>query len=169
MSEKNYRYEIAAQVIEGLANHGYSMQDFAQFVRELGEREELVSTNPIAGNKNDMDLQKHVTSIMHEIGIPAHINGYKYLRSAICEAITDSTLLESVTKALYPKVANQFNTTTVRVERSIRHAIEVAWDRGNLDVFQEYFGYTVSEIKGRPTNSEFIAMIVDHIKIEQHL
>lgn len=112
-------------------------------------------------------LEKVVTEIIHEIGIPAHIKGYQYLREAILLTIEDMDIINAVTKVLYPEVAKKFNTTPSRVERAIRHAIEVAWDRGDVEVLQKFFGYTVSNIKGKPTNSEFIAMIADKLNIER--
>ena len=106
-------------------------------------------------------LEAVVTDIIHEIGVPAHIKGYQYLREAIILTIQDMDIINAVTKVLYPAVAKKFNTTASRVERAIRHAIEVAWDRGDIETLQKFFGYTVSNIKGKPTNSEFIAMIAD--------
>ena len=108
-----------------------------------------------------------VTEILHQIGVPAHIKGYQYLREAIMLAIDDMDVINSVTKVLYPEVARKFNTTPSRVERAIRHAIEVAWDRGDLETLQKFFGYPVSNIKGKPTNSEFIAMIADCLSLRQ--
>ena len=108
-----------------------------------------------------------VTEILHQIGVPAHIKGYQYLREAIMLAIDDMDVINSVTKVLYPEVARKFNTTPSRVERAVRHAIETAWDRGDLETLQRYFGYTVSNTKGKPTNSEFIAMIADRLTLEQ--
>ena len=107
------------------------------------------------------ELKNLVTSVIHEIGVPAHIKGYQYLREAIMIAVDDMDVINAVTKVLYPEVAKRFSTTPSRVERAIRHAIEVAWDRGDLETLQKYFGYTVSNAKGKPTNSEFIAMIAD--------
>lgn len=114
-----------------------------------------------AGN----DLTTRITSILHEIGVPAHIKGYQYLRVAIEMTVRDGDYINAVTKLLYPDIAKTFKTTPSRVERAIRHAIEVAWDRGNLDTLQNIFGYTVSNTKGKPTNSEFIAMIADKLTI----
>ena len=116
--------------------------------------------------KAPMALETTVTSIIHEIGVPAHIKGYQYLREAILIAVDDMDVINAVTKILYPEVAKRFNTTASRVERAIRHAIEVAWDRGDLETLQKYFGYTVSNIKGKPTNSEFIAMIADKLRLQ---
>ena len=108
-------------------------------------------------------IESMVTGIIHEIGVPAHIKGYQYLRVAITMAVMDSSILDSVTKQLYPSVARQFQTTPSRVERAIRHAVEVAWDRGNVETLNSYFGYTIHNNKGKPTNSEFIAMIADKL------
>ena len=115
----------------------------------------------------EQSLESIVTEIIHEIGIPAHIKGYQYLREAIIRAVNDMDVINAVTKVLYPEVAKKFNTTPSRVERAIRHAIEVAWDRGDVEVLQKFFGYTVSGIKGKPTNSEFIAMIADRLNLQR--
>ena len=111
-------------------------------------------------------LESLVTSIIHDIGVPAHIKGYQYLREAIIMTVDDMEVINAVTKILYPEVAKKFGTTASRVERAIRHAIEVAWDRGDLETLQKYFGYTVSNTKGKPTNSECIAMIADRISLD---
>ena len=118
---------------------------------------------PAAHTKN---LKNMVTDIIHEIGVPAHIKGYQYLREAILIAVEDMDVINAVTKVLYPEVARRFSTTPSRVERAICHAIEVAWDRGDLETLQKFFGYTVSNTKGKPTNSEFIAMIADRLVLE---
>lgn len=112
------------------------------------------------------DLEVIVSEIMHQIGVPAHIKGYQYLRTAIILSINDKMMLESVTKVLYPTVAKLYKTTPSRVERAIRHAIEVAWDRGDVDVLSSYFGYTIQNTRGKPTNSEFIAMISDKLRLK---
>ncbi len=112
------------------------------------------------------DLENRVTNLLHEIGIPAHIKGYHYLRDSIIMAVDDMDVLNAITKVLYPTVAKRYQTTSSRVERAIRHAIEVAWNRGKLDTLDELFGYTVSTGKGKPTNSEFIALIADTIQLE---
>lgn len=112
------------------------------------------------------NLETRVTNMLHEIGIPAHIKGYHYLRDAIIMAVNDMDVLNAITKILYPTVAKKYQTTSSRVERAIRHAIEVAWSRGKLDTLDELFGYTVSTGKGKPTNSEFIALIADTIQLE---
>ena len=111
------------------------------------------------------DLEVAVSQIMHQIGVPAHIRGYQYLREAIIPSVKNNEMISSVTKILYPTVAKTFKTTPSRVERAIRHAIEVAWDRGDVDVLSSYFGYTIQNERGKPTNSEFIAMISDNLKL----
>ena len=111
-------------------------------------------------------IESLVTGIIHEIGVPAHIKGYQYLREAIIIAVNDMDVINAITKVLYPQVAKTFQTTPSRVERAIRHAIEVAWDRGDLDTLQRFFGYTVSNTKGKPTNSEFIALIADKLSLQ---
>ena len=114
-------------------------------------------------------LEEMVTSIIHEVGVPAHIKGYQYLRTAILLTIRDSDVINSVTKILYPTVAKKYQTTTSRVERAIRHAIEVAWDRGDVETLNSYFGYTIQNDRGKPTNSEFIAMIADNLRLKYKL
>ena len=123
---------------------------------------QLYQVSPVAPANNE-HLETLVTSVIHEIGVPAHIKGYQYLREAIIIAVEDM----AVTKVLYPEVARRFDTTASRVERAIRHAIEVAWDRGDIETLQKYFGYTVSNAKGKPTNSEFIAMIADRLQLQR--
>lgn len=113
----------------------------------------------------DPELELMVTEIIHQIGVPAHIKGYHYLREAIILSVKNSDIINSVTKLLYPTVAKAYNTTSSRVERAIRHAIEVAWDRGDIDVLNSYFGYTIQNDRGKPTNSEFIAMISDKLRL----
>lgn len=122
------------------------------------------------GNKKldpDLDIEMRVTEIIHEIGVPAHIKGYQYLREAIIMAVNDMDTINAITKVLYPTVAKKYKTTSSRVERAIRHAIEVAWDRGDVEVLNSFFGYTVSNVKGKPTNSEFISMIADKIRLQR--
>lgn len=114
-------------------------------------------------------LEMQVTEIIHQIGVPAHIKGYQYLRDAILMAITDEQIINAVTKRLYPAVAKRHATTSSRVERAIRHAIEVAWDRGDVDVLNSYFGYTIHNGRGKPTNSEFIAMISDRFRLQMKI
>ena len=136
-------------------------------ITAVGERLRQVMTP--GGTEPEVDrgtsLESQVTAIIHEVGVPAHIKGYQYLREAIIIAVNDMDVINAVTKVLYPEVAKRFGTTPSRVERAIRHAIEVAWDRGDLETLQKYFGYTVSNAKGKPTNSEFIAMIADRLQL----
>ena len=131
-----------------------------------GETADIVAA-PRAIRSGSPDLEATVTEVIHEIGVPAHIKGYQYLREAIIITINDMEVINAVTKVLYPAVAKKFGTTPSRVERAIRHAIEVAWDRGDLETLQKFFGYTVSCIKGKPTNSEFIAMIADCLSLRR--
>lgn len=136
---------------------------------ELGallERMETVFEKPAAPEESAVSLKNLVTEVIHEIGVPAHIKGYQYLREAIIIAVEDMEVINAVTKVLYPEVAKRFGTTASRVERAIRHAIEVAWDRGDLETLQHYFGYTVNSAKGKPTNSEFIALIADRLQLQ---
>ena len=133
----------------------------------------LLSTRGKASNAAEEnatpDIETQVTKIIHQIGVPAHIKGYQYLRTAILLTIQDSDIINSVTKVLYPSVAKKYQTTTSRVERAIRHAIEVAWDRGDVDTLNSYFGYTIQNNRGKPTNSEFIAMIADNLRLKYKL
>ena len=134
----------------------YSADDLCSAISSaLGDR---------GGSLSD-DMEIVVTDMIHQLGVPAHIKGYHYLRTAILYSITDKTLLDSVTKLLYPTVAGLYDTTSSRVERAIRHAIEIAWDRGNVDTLNSFFGYTVDTGKGKPTNSEFIALITDKLRL----
>ena len=124
----------------------------------------------VSSRSEKTNIETMVTNIIHEIGVPAHIKGYQYLREAIMIAVNDMDVINAITKVLYPQVAKTFQTTPSRVERAIRHAIEVAWDRGDLDTLQRFFGYTVSNTKGKPTNSEFIALIADKLQLQlKHL
>lgn len=125
--------------------------------------------SPLILNKGnvttDIQLEMIITDIIHQIGVPAHIKGYNYLRDAIMMSVKNTEMINSITKILYPTVAKKHQTTSSRVERAIRHAIEVAWDRGDMDTLDSYFGYTVQNTRGKPTNSEFIAMISDKIRL----
>ncbi len=127
--------------------------------------------DPLSSSAKDdvPDIEAQVTRIIHQIGVPAHIKGYQYLRTAILLTVKDSDIINSVTKILYPSVAKKYATTTSRVERAIRHAIEVAWDRGDVDTLNSYFGYTIQNNRGKPTNSEFIAMIADNLRLKYKL
>lgn len=122
---------------------------------------------PVPASENkERELELTVTDIIHEVGVPAHIKGYHYVRDAIIMAVEDPEIINAVTKRLYPIIAQKYSTTASRVERAIRHAIEVAWDRGDLDVLNSYFGFTVNNQRGKPTNSEFIAMIADKLRLQ---
>lgn len=147
-------YEILKERILQLYTEEHTQKD--------GESSGKVFNLPV----NPADLEKQVTSIILEVGIPAHVKGYQYVRRAILMAITDPDVINGVTKIIYPTIAKEFKTTSSRVERAIRHAIEVAWDRGNVETLISLFGYSVSGTRGKPTNSEFIAMIADRLRLE---
>ncbi|MFW5999266.1 MAG: sporulation transcription factor Spo0A [Halanaerobiaceae bacterium] len=166
--------EVTQRVVELGANY-YIMKPFD--LDKLMDRINQLMNPPASSSngyvissgeekKEEVDLNVRITEIMHQLGVPAHIKGYLYLREAIELVINDVDLLGAVTKRLYPEVAEQFHTTPSRVERAIRHAIEVAWDRGNLDALNKYFGNTVSKSSGKPTNSQFIAKIADKLRLE---
>jgi len=141
--------------------------DMSALVERLEEIRGGESLRMSAARRMDKtSIESMVTGIIHEIGVPAHIKGYQYLREAIIIAVNDMDVINAITKVLYPQVAKTFQTTPSRVERAIRHAIEVAWDRGDLDTLQRFFGYTVSNTKGKPTNSEFIALIADKLQLQ---
>jgi len=143
------------------------MTALAERLEELRGGQSVRTTQPRSGGKPNIEAM--VTSIIHEVGVPAHIKGYQYVREAIMITVENMDVINSVTKVLYPEVAKRYNTTPSRVERAIRHAIEVAWDRGDLETLQKFFGYTVSNAKGKPTNSEFIAMISDRIRLKMKI
>lgn len=136
-------------------------------VQPKGDYQAHVNNYNIVSEKvvEKRDIEVEVTNIMHEIGVPAHIKGYQYLRDAIIMATEDLEIINSITKQLYPTIAKRYNTTSSRVERAIRHAIEVAWGRGRIDAINSIFGYTISMGKGKPTNSEFIAMVADKLRL----
>ena len=137
----------------------------AQRIFQLtGHSDEKEETAAQGGGQPNLEMM--VTNIIHQIGVPAHIKGYHYLRDGILLAVKDHNMINSVTKLLYPTIAKMNNTTSSRVERAIRHAIEVAWDRGDVDVLNSFFGYTIRNTRGKPTNSEFIAMIADNLKLQ---
>ncbi|MCC3358711.1 sporulation transcription factor Spo0A [Bacillus sp. REN16] len=151
----------------------FDMENLADRIRHVSGKTAPVikrnQSNPIGRTQPESspkNLDANITSIIHEIGVPAHIKGYLYLREAISMVYNDIELLGSITKVLYPDIAKKFNTTASRVERAIRHAIEVAWSRGNIDSISNLFGYTVSMSKAKPTNSEFIAMVADKLRLE---
>ena len=142
----------------------YTPANIIEHVRSLASHDVAASKEDDLSNSADIETQ--VTKIIHQIGVPAHIKGYQYLRTAIMLTVADNDIINSVTKVLYPSVAKQYDTTTSRVERAIRHAIEVAWDRGDLETLNSFFGYTVQNSRGKPTNSEFIAMIADNLRLK---
>ena len=159
-----YRDQIVAQAMA---------KDVAFFMPKPCETESLlermrqaVTVQESVEEDSLQSLEREVTSVIHEVGVPAHIKGYQYVREAILIAVQDMDVINAVTKVLYPEVARRYATTPSRVERAVRHAIEVAWDRGDLETLQRYFGYTVNSTKGKPTNSEFIAMIADRIRLQ---
>ena len=155
----------------------FDMDIFTKRIREMFSTQDVetkrrsVSTQVVqreaaATSRGPIDFETEITSIIHEIGVPAHIKGYMYLREAITMVVNDMELLSAVTKELYPSIAKKYNTTASRVERAIRHAIEVAWGRGQVDAINKLFGYTVHNEKGKPTNSEFIAIIADKLRLK---
>ncbi len=131
-----------------------------------GTGSSLEEEKAVAGKKPSYNLERDVTDMIHEIGVPAHIKGYQYLREAIMMSVEDPEMLGSITKVLYPTIARKNQTTASRVERAIRHAIEVAWNRGRMETLDAMFGYTINTGKGKPTNSEFIALIADKIRLQ---
>lgn len=155
---------LERQVVE--AGASYFVQRPFDNEMMLKRAQRLLGGEADSEKKEDRDLEMIVTEVIHQLGVPAHIKGYHYLREAILLSIDDQELMESITKRLYPTVAKSFNTTSSRVERAIRHAIEIAWDRGNLDTLNSFFGYTVNTCKGKPTNSEFIALITDKLRLQ---
>ena len=149
----------------------YNIDSLCQHIHSLvrGRGADLDGAEIAPGEDKTPDIETQVTKIIHQIGVPAHIKGYQYLRTAILLTVRDSEMINSVTKILYPSVAKKYQTTTSRVERAIRHAIEVAWDRGDVDTLNAYFGYTIQNNRGKPTNSEFIAMIADNLRLKYKL
>ena len=147
-----------------------SYSDIIEKILQINYKSQLSNgkeQNPkgIIDYKDNSSMEVKITEILHQIGVPAHIKGYHYLRNSIMMSIENPEIINSVTKQLYPSVAHNFETTSSRVERAIRHAIEVAWDRGDIDILNSYFGYTIHNSRGKPTNSEFIAMISDRLRL----
>jgi len=140
--------------------------DFSVLATRVRQLSSGITVNQYISVAKPKNLDVAVTNIIHEMGVPAHIKGYHYLRDAILMVINEVNLLGAVTKELYPKIAEKYHTTPSRVERAIRHAIELAWDRGNVEMMTKYFGYTINLDRGKPTNSEFIAMVADKLRIE---
>ncbi len=168
----SFMTDYVAQMTAGLGVQYFMLKPcdavtVAARVREMVESERTRPRSQSAAlRRQEVNVEAMVTSIIHEIGVPAHIKGYQYLREAIMIAVDDMDVINAITKVLYPQVAKTFSTTPSRVERAIRHAIEVAWDRGDLETLQRFFGYTVSNTKGKPTNSEFIALIADKLQLQ---
>ena len=157
--------ELSSDKTAYLVKRSADFQLFNRVIKELLDTQR----NKISGVRardTGASLERNVTGVMHALGIPAHIKGYQFLRTAIIKAVNDPEIINYVTKSLYPGVAKAHGTTPSRVERAIRHAIEVAWDRGDVDTLNSYFGYTISRQRGKPTNSEFIAMIADNLRIK---
>lgn len=155
-------YKIIGQLMS-------SDKEFQIMITVPSEKKENLKKNnveEVTKKVQERDLEQDVTDMIHEIGVPAHIKGYQYLRESIMMAVEDNTMLSSITKILYPTIAKKFQTTPSRVERAIRHAIEVAWSRGRMETLDALFGYTINTGKGKPTNSEFIALIADRIRLK---
>ncbi|MDI6618132.1 MAG: sporulation transcription factor Spo0A [Clostridiales bacterium] len=155
---KPFELDVFVSRIRQMFNSSMGMQEI---------RKHMVDSEQQTSNFFNNNLESEITNIIHEIGVPAHIKGYLYLREAIFMVVNDVELLSAVTKELYPSIAKKFNTTASRVERAIRHAIEVAWSRGQIETINKIFGYTIHNGKGKPTNSEFIAMVADKLRLKQ--
>ena len=169
VSNQNVFIEAAHAGAELCMLKPYNMESLCEHINSLAKSRELSGATPEAADDKTPDIETQVTKIIHQIGVPAHIKGYQYLRTAILLTVSDSEIINSVTKILYPSVAKKYQTTPSRVERAIRHAMEVAWDRGDVDTLNSYFGYTIQNNRGKPTNSEFIAMIADNLRLKYKL
>ncbi len=149
----------------------FGMETLAGRIRQINGNYDRKSATgispPLKPAENKIPLEELITRMLHQIGIPAHIKGYFYLRKAIMMVVEDVDLLGSITKILYPTIAEHFDTTASRVERAIRHAIEVAWSRNNMEIIKKFFGYTINSEKGKPTNSEFVAMLADRLRLDR--
>lgn len=161
MGQENMTQEAVRLGIDYFLLKPYDFQGLSMRIRQLAGMQG--TTEAVMINAKNYDVE--VTNVIHQMGVPAHIKGYQYLRDAIIFVIDDINLLGAVTKELYPMIAQKYKTTASRVERAIRHAIELAWDRGNIELMNKYFGYTIDVERGKPTNSEFIAMIADKLKM----
>ncbi len=182
-----YKYREAIKLCRKGEKIMYTEQKFKELVKEINKVEDeriqkiLISllleitegNEKVTNNKKETldntdenEKATYITKIMHDLGVPAHIRGYQYLRTGILMVLEEPDLLNSITKRLYPEIAKKYKTTPSRTERAIRHAIEVAWSRGNLEDINKIFGYTVEDCKGKPTNSEFIAMVSDKMRLE---
>lgn len=163
---KPFDIDLLITRIRELKNYKPSSQNNNFISREIGiSKQQYIDIPNNSANKEE-NIEALVTNVIHEVGVPAHIKGYQYLREAIIMVINDIDVINQITKCLYPQIANKFHTTPSRVERAIRHAIEVAWGRGEQKTVENIFGYTISAAKGKPTNSEFIAMISDKLRLE---
>ena len=169
VSNQNVFIEAAHAGAELCLLKPYNMESLCEHINSLVKSREIAGGTLENADDKTPDIETQVTKIIHQIGVPAHIKGYQYLRTAILLTVNDSDIINSVTKILYPSVAKKYQTTTSRVERAIRHAIEVAWDRGDVDTLNSYFGYTIQNNRGKPTNSEFIAMIADNLRLKYKL
>ena len=162
--------ESVYQIIGSLMQNNREFQVVITVPSIRGEEDSTLDVQKIntvaAPEEKNFDLEQDVTDMIHEIGVPAHIKGYQYLREAIMMSVNDSEMMGSITKILYPTIAKKYQTTSSRVERAIRHAIEVAWNRGRMETLDDMFGYTINTGKGKPTNSEFIALIADKIRLK---
>ena len=163
---KPFDIDLLITRIRELKNYKPSSQNNNFISREIGTRKQQYIDIPSNSSNREDNIEALVTNVIHEVGVPAHIKGYQYLREAIIMVINDIDVINQITKCLYPQIANKFHTTPSRVERAIRHAIEVAWGRGEQKTVENIFGYTISAAKGKPTNSEFIAMISDKLRLE---
>ncbi len=160
-------YKIADRLVLRILDLPYDERKVKELIEDVMKSKRNENYQKLVEAYDDSSgLESVVTDIIHEIGVPAHIKGYQYLRSAILMAVNDMDILNSITKQLYPSIAKEYNTTASRVERAIRHAIEVAWGRGSMDTINDLFGYTINAGKGKPTNSEFIALIADKIRLD---
>ena len=153
---KPFETEMIVERVKTAKSYNKRLPDNKKFVAAYEDKKKFM----------DRNIESDVTNIIHDVGVPAHIKGYQYLREAIIMSVNDPEMLNSITKIMYPTIAKTFQTTSSRVERAIRHAIEVAWNRGKMDTIDELFGYTINAEKGKPTNSEFIALIADKIRLE---
>lgn len=159
---KPFDMDVFTKRIRQMFNNTIASEDQTRSISLL----DMTDSSMIQSKPKPMDLEAEITSIIHEIGVPAHIKGYMYLREAITMVVNDMELLSAITKELYPSIAKKYNTTPSRVERAIRHAIEVAWGRGQIEAINKLFGYTIHNDKGKPTNSEFIAMVADKLRLK---
>ena len=163
---KPFDIDLLITRIRELKNYKPSSQNNNFISREIGTSKQQYIDIPSNSSNREDNIEALVTNVIHEVGVPAHIKGYQYLREAIIMVINDIDVINQITKCLYPQIANKFHTTPSRVERAIRHAIEVAWGREEQKTVENIFGYTISAAKGKPTNSEFIAMISDKLRLE---